>query len=125
MSLNLLNEVLEACHAPTWSGNNDAVDLVVEKGSIVFDTLRQLQSNNIYAEGFSNAKIQADFNSNKAGELPLGTKFRLRLPRIVAECVVAKNLADLLSVDSATYREPRSYFLVGLEKAGGLILLRR
>jgi len=121
MPLELLTGVFGACSAPKWSDNNSAIDLVVEHKSISFETLKQLESSNVFAESLllpSNPKIQADFNSGKPGELPPKTSFRLRLPRVVSGQVVAKNLADLLSISAATYRVPTEYFLVNNEDSG-------
>lgn len=121
MPLDLLTEVFGACGAPVWNDTNDAVDLVVEKNSISFGTLRQLEADDIFSERLaspSNSKIQTDFNSGKPGELTPKSTFRLGLPRVINKCVVAKNLADLLSISSATYKEPKTYFLVTVEDAG-------
>jgi hypothetical protein len=118
MPLHLLIDVFAACGAPKWIDNNSSVDLVVEKMSIPFNTLRQLERDGVFAEKLSsslNHKIQIDFNSGKEGELPPSATFRIKLPRVIGGCVVAKNLADLLSISSATYREPKAYLLVNAE----------
>ena len=118
MPLNLLLDVLGVCGAPQWTATKDAVDLVVERNSVSFGTLRQLEADGIFAEKLScpsTPKLQTDFNSGKPGEvLPNGT-LRLRLPRIVNQCVVAKNLTDLLSISSASYKAPKAYFLFEVE----------
>jgi hypothetical protein len=118
MPLELLNDLFGSCSDPKWNGSNDAINLVVEKNPVAFDLLRRLEPDDVFVENLSsptNPKIQTDFNSRKPGELTIKTSFRLRLPRIINKSVVAKNLADLLSLSSATYKEPRVYFLVSVE----------
>lgn len=115
MSLSLLADVLGACNAPTWSGSKDAVDLVVRRDSISFQTFRDLELCGVYAEKIYSpldGSAQIAFNAGKPGQLPSGAKFRLKLPRIVGECVVARDLDDLLSITSTVYKAPRMYFLV-------------
>ncbi len=118
MSLNLLTGVFGACCTPNWSADREAVELVVETKSISFETLRELEKCEVFAERLtseSNSKIQSAFNSGKPGELPKGTQFMLRLPRIVSGNVVAKDLKDLLSIASTTYQTPKAYYLVSVE----------
>jgi hypothetical protein len=121
MSLELLTGVFGSCGDPSWIDNNSAVELVVKTNPIAFDTLRLLEADEVYAENLnspSDSKIQAAYDSGSAGELVPNSTFRLKLPRIIHKSVVAKNLADLLSINTATHTEPKSYFLVKAEDSG-------
>lgn len=111
-SLCDLKSVLLACKEPVWSEKNSQIRLTVKEGSVRFDTLRGLRDFGVYAEQLSDATLQTQFDRNQPGQLTPEAAFTLKLPRTVVENVVAKDLADLLSLDSATSQTPQNYFLV-------------
>jgi hypothetical protein len=122
MPFDRLADVLDACGDPKWSASRDSVELSIDKRPISFAVLRQLAADEIFATGLSSPghpKVQQEFNSEQPGELVVGSSFRLDLPRSVNKCVVAKNLADLLSIEAARMRAPGAYFLVRVEDAAG------
>jgi hypothetical protein len=121
MSLDLLHQVFAACDIPVWSRTHDAITLTVKGPPITFELLKALEEESIFACLHSspvNAKAQADFNANKLGDLVPQSTFTLTLPRVVSKCVVAQNLTDLLSIGSAAYTVPKSYFLLSVEDSG-------
>jgi len=119
MSLCSLEIVLEVCNAPEWTAS-DEVRLSVVKGSVLFDVLRQLENSDVFAGNIAcegEPDLQSRYDSGSVGELRERTTFSLRLPRVVDRSVVAKNLADLLALHSATWQEPKAYFLITEEES--------
>jgi hypothetical protein len=119
MSLCSLEEVLAVCSEPSWIAS-DRVLLNVQNGSVSFDALRDLETSNIFVEsisGTAESGLQRQYVNGVSGELKTGTTFELRLPRVIAESVVAKDLSDLLSIHSAAWQEPRQYFLIKEEES--------
>jgi hypothetical protein len=119
MSFCSLEEVLAACDTPRWAVDNSAMDLRVIRGPIPFWTLRDLEAFDIFAANLvhrSERTLQGLYDSGSDGGLPTGSDFTLQLPRVITRFVVAKNLADLLSLPSATWRMPQAYFLVKEEQ---------
>src|SRR6266404_4648369 len=120
MSLCSLEQVLDACDTPEWSVDSSTINLRVIRGPIRFASLRELEAFDTFATDFSHSSettLQPQYDSGSEGELPNDSLFTLRLPRVVSRFVVAKNLADLLSVASATWRIPQEYFLVKEEES--------
>lgn len=121
MSFCSLEEVLAACDNPRWSVDSSAIDLKVIHGPISFTALRNLEPSEIFATNLVHSTaltLQALYDGGSEGELPTDSVFTLQLPRVITRFVVAKNLADLLSIPSATWRSPHSYFLVNEEQSG-------
>ncbi len=115
MDLCLLKEVFEACGPPDWSDRRDVVHLTLTNAPIQFQTLRSLEDCEVFPEGITDQtgiSTQTAYDGGSPGKLVPGSSFTLRLPRIVGRCVVAVNLADLLSLPSATWQAPMAYFLV-------------
>jgi hypothetical protein len=112
VTLCLLGTVLRRCSPPSWQ-NDDRIQLTVKPGaSVSFDDLRKLQGDRVFTSQISDAALQSKFDKNEPGDLPPGVSFTLTLPRTVNRAVVARNLADLVSIDSATWRMPQAYFLI-------------
>jgi hypothetical protein len=120
MSLCSLDIVLKACSAPEWTPSSDEVRLSVVKGSVRFDVLRDLENSDVFAANIAHQgepDLQTLYDNGASGELREGTAFSLRLPRVVDRWVVAKNLEDLLALHSATWQEPKAYFLITEEES--------
>jgi hypothetical protein len=117
LTLNSLATVLESCEDPTWLLGNSQIQLTVKTtGSVSLRTLIGLRDSEVWAERLSDAAVQAQFDKDQPGELKPGAGFTLKLPRNVRKNVVAKDLADLLSLDLATSQTPAAYFLVKEEQ---------
>lgn len=115
-----LKEVLDACEQPEWAANNGAIKLLVVRGPIPFELLRELEQYEIFPEGLihpNSATLQSDYDAGIDGQLDNSSAVTLRLPRIVARHIVARNLTDLLTVPSANWQEPTAYFLVEEERS--------
>ena len=120
MSFCSLEGVLAACDQPGWSPDSSAINLRVIEGPIPFKVLRDLESFEIFATNLvhsTKTTLQTLYDSGADGELPTDSVFTLRLPRVITRFVVAKNLSDLLSIPSATWRTPHAYFLVKEEQS--------
>lgn len=115
MTLCLLKRVLDSCSPPNWE-NNDRIRLTVEGSSVSFADLRVLAGYDVYTSHISDPARQSQFSSNLPGDLPPGVAFTLTLPRTIRKTVVARNLNDLISIDSATRQTPPAYFLVEEEE---------
>src|SRR5690242_12993149 len=101
MNFCSLEEVLAACDTPRWSADNGTVELGVIRGTIPFSILRDLQAFDIFTSKLvhpSEGTLQALYDGGSEGALPTGSVFTLQLPRVIRRYVVAKNLADLLSL---------------------------
>lgn len=121
MNFCSVKDILDACDEPVWSPDNFSIQLKLIRGTIRFDALRELETYELFASGFTHATdltLQANYDAQSAGELPTDTTVTLRLPRVVSRSVVAKDLADLLSLPSATWQAPQNYFLVKEEESG-------
>jgi hypothetical protein len=119
MNFCSLEEVLAACDTPRWSADSGTIELGVVRGTIPFSILRALQAFDIFTSKLvhpSEGTLQALYDGGSDGALPTGSVFTLQLPRVIRRFVVAKNLADLLSLPSATWRVPQAYFLVNEEQ---------
>lgn len=119
MSFCSLEKVLAACNTLRWGIDNGTIDLRVTRGPIPFSKLRDLEAFDIFASNLvhgSEGTLQALYDGGSEGGLPTGSEFTLQLPRVITRFVVAKNLADLLSLPSATWRTPQAYFLVKEEQ---------
>jgi hypothetical protein len=117
--LGSLDKVIQACGPPDWC-TSDSIRLTVNKSLLTFPLLRDLETCDLFVDSLSHpseASLQTRYNGNDPGEIPIGSVIVLRVPRVVSRAVVAKDLADLLSVSSATWQEPRSYFLIAEEES--------
>lgn len=120
--LRLLVAVLAACDAPEWiAGNGFSIRLRVRSDGVDFETLRRLETAEVYAHevsGPDGASLLAKLSAAASGHVPVGGILRLGLPRRMKHAVVASSLSDLLSVDSATWQVPASYCLLSEEFSG-------
>lgn len=116
MTLCLLSKVLDSCDAPVWESNN-RIRLTVKKDATVsLSDLIAQKGAEVYTSQISDPSRQSQFDKNETGDLPTGLSFILTLPRNIRKTVVARNLADLISIDSATWQTPPTYFLVEEEE---------
>lgn len=107
--------MLDSCSSPNWEAN-DRIRLTVKDSSVSFVDLRALTGYDVFTSLISDPTRQSQFSSNLPGDLPPGVAFTLTLPRTIRKTVVARNLNDLISIDSATRQTPPAYFLVEEEE---------
>ena len=115
-SLCSLRLVLDACQQPRWSADFKQITLVVSN-EVSLGALRDLEQFDIFPS-FPDRQLQREFSDGSDAKLRLGQSFTLDLPRIIQANVVVKNLAALLSIDSATVQLPFAYFLIKEEESG-------
>lgn len=111
MNLSSLQQVLADCEIVDWL-TLDSLRLKVTKNAVQFDVLRGLDKLAVYTHDISDSKLNEDFKNDVEGAFVPGTEFTLRLPRVVDDAVVAKDLRDLLTIDSTTWKLPKQYLLV-------------
>lgn len=111
-----MEALLAACTAPEWVSQNE-VRLVVVSAPISFETLRELALQNDVFARQTDLATQALYDDGSPGVVRVGDSFTLILPRVVSRSVVARNLADLLSLSSATWTLPTAYFLITEEQS--------
>ena len=110
MDLCSFKDVLSACDVLDWP-NAKTIRLKV-KGSVSLKTLKELEGYGILFKEASPEELKRAFDLGETKQLDPESIITLEVPRIVGEQVVAQDLADLLSIDSATSQTPKVYFLL-------------